>query len=150
MARSSTRCRCSQLTNCTEKYDSLFIYVLTERQGSYSEDRCREIVQGRFDFNPDRDILDYRDVLKIIGNLEDRQDALESRTFLKPTLERTRYFKVSLVTLLYRRNLSMNTSRKRSIFFARLDTSPSSMKLIMPLYSGQGFRKVNFEMALTL
>ena len=53
-----------------KKYDRLFIYVLTERQGSYSEDRCKEIVRDRFDFNPDRDILDYRDVLKIIGNLE--------------------------------------------------------------------------------
>ena len=53
-----------------KKYDSLFIYVLTERQGSYSEDRCNEIVQGKFDFRPDRDILDYRDILKIVGDLE--------------------------------------------------------------------------------
>ena len=53
-----------------EKYDTLFIYVLTEKQGSYSEDPCKEIVHGRFDFDPNRDILDYQDVLKKIGSFE--------------------------------------------------------------------------------
>ncbi len=47
-----------------QEYGRLIIYVLTDKQRSYSKDACRKIVQGRFDFDPDRDILDYRDVLK--------------------------------------------------------------------------------------
>ena len=34
-----------------EKYDRLIIYVLTERQKSYSEAACKSIIQDRFAFN---------------------------------------------------------------------------------------------------
>ncbi len=53
-----------------KKYDTLFIYVLTEKQGSYSVDPCNEIVQGRFEFDPKNNILSYRDLLKKIGAFE--------------------------------------------------------------------------------
>ena len=53
-----------------KKYDTLFIYVLTEKQGSYSVDPCNELVQGRFEFDPKNNILSYRDLLKKIGVFE--------------------------------------------------------------------------------
>ena len=52
-----------------QKYGRLIIYVLTEKQRSYSRDACSKVVQGRFDFDPDRDILDKHDVLKEVGGL---------------------------------------------------------------------------------
>ena len=53
-----------------KKYDRLLIYVLTEKQQTYSTASCKKIVQGRFDFDPHRDIKDYRDILQ---RLEDFQ-----------------------------------------------------------------------------
>lgn len=52
------------------KYDRLFIYILTEKQQSYSKDSCDRIVQGKFNFDPSRDILDYRDILKAIADFQ--------------------------------------------------------------------------------
>jgi hypothetical protein len=52
------------------KYDRLIIYVLTEKQKTYSSNTFREIVQGKFAFDADRDILDYRDLLKEISSLQ--------------------------------------------------------------------------------
>ena len=53
-----------------DRYKTLFFYVLTEKQGSYSVAPCNEIVQGKFDFDPNRDVLDYQDLLKKIGGFE--------------------------------------------------------------------------------
>ncbi len=56
--------------NLHRKYDRLFIYVLTEKQRSYSKDPCIEIVQGKLDFDPARDILDCRNLLKKVGEFQ--------------------------------------------------------------------------------
>jgi hypothetical protein len=53
-----------------KKYDRLIIYILTEKQSSYSGKGFEEIIQGKFDFDKDRDIIDYRDVLKAISSLQ--------------------------------------------------------------------------------
>ena len=53
-----------------EKYDRLIIYVLTERQKSYSETTCKSIIQDRFAFNPGEDILDYRDILRSVKGFQ--------------------------------------------------------------------------------
>ena len=53
-----------------KKYDRLIIYVLTERQRSYSETAYKSIIQDKFDFNSDKDILDYRNILKDIANFQ--------------------------------------------------------------------------------
>lgn len=44
-------------------YDRLVVYVLTRKQNSYSQSAINTIIQGRLDFQPNRDILDYRDLL---------------------------------------------------------------------------------------
>lgn len=62
-----------------EKYDRLIIYILTEKQKSYSNKGYKEITQGEFRFNVDKDILDYRDLLKAISGLQiDKALAIES------------------------------------------------------------------------
>ena len=53
-----------------EKYERLYIYVLTERQESYSADACKKIVQDIFDFDPARDIIDRRDILRIVKGFQ--------------------------------------------------------------------------------
>ena len=53
-----------------QKYDRLFIFVLTEKQQTYSTASCKKIVQGRFDFDPHRDIEDYRDLLRRLEDLQ--------------------------------------------------------------------------------
>lgn len=66
-----------------KKYDRLIIYVLTERQRSYSETAYKSIIQDKFDFNSKKDILDYRNILSDIADFQiDKihrvQDILES------------------------------------------------------------------------
>lgn len=47
----------------TSSYDRLVVYVLIRKQTSYSQSAINTITQGRLDFQTDRDILDYRDLL---------------------------------------------------------------------------------------
>jgi len=53
-----------------KKYERLIIYNLAEKQDSYSGKGFEEIIQGKFQFDKDRDIIDYRDVLKVISSLQ--------------------------------------------------------------------------------
>jgi DNA replication protein DnaC len=50
-----------------EKYDHLIIYILTEKQNTYRGKGFDEIIQGKFSFDKDKDIRDYRDLLKEIS-----------------------------------------------------------------------------------
>ncbi|MEH2029728.1 MAG: hypothetical protein V7K67_08650, partial [Nostoc sp.] len=58
------------LTERIQKYDRLIIYVLLEKQNSYSNKEINKIIQGKLNFNPKQDILDYRDVLKAINQFQ--------------------------------------------------------------------------------
>ncbi|MBP8001999.1 MAG: SMEK domain-containing protein [Chloroflexi bacterium] len=51
-----------------EQYDRLIIYILTEKQKSYSYQSIKEIVQDRFEFNVKQDILDYTDLIREISS----------------------------------------------------------------------------------
>ncbi len=53
-----------------EKYDKLIVYILTEKQKTYSGKGFEEIIKGKFTFDKDKDIQDYRDILKEIANLQ--------------------------------------------------------------------------------
>lgn len=46
-----------------EKYDRVIIYVLTEKQKSYSKTVLSEILKDKFSFDPTKDVLDYTDIL---------------------------------------------------------------------------------------
>ena len=50
-----------------EKYDHLIIYILTKKQRTYQGQGFDEIIQGKFTFDKENDILDYRDLLKEIS-----------------------------------------------------------------------------------
>lgn len=52
------------------KYNRLIIYVLKEKQGSYSEKTIQNIVQNRFNFNSRKDIWDYHNILKEVSNFQ--------------------------------------------------------------------------------
>ncbi|MEP0779683.1 SMEK domain-containing protein [Microcoleus sp. ZQ-A2] len=51
-----------------EKYEQLIIYILTKKQDSYSGSGYEEIIQGKFTFDKDKDIWDYRDILREVTN----------------------------------------------------------------------------------
>jgi hypothetical protein len=53
-----------------ETYSRIIIYIITEKQKTYSGSGYDKIVQGRFDFDKERDILDFRDVLKEIQHFQ--------------------------------------------------------------------------------
>ena len=66
-----------------EKYDRLVIYILTKRLRSYPARSFDSIIDRKFKFDRDRDIVDYRSLLKAISFLqvEDAgpiQDVLEA------------------------------------------------------------------------
>jgi len=53
-----------------EKYDNLIVYILTEKQKSYSGRGYQSIIQGRFAFDKNKDIRDYQDFLRKIATLQ--------------------------------------------------------------------------------
>jgi hypothetical protein len=53
-----------------KKYDRLIIYILTEKQKTYTGSGHQEIIQDKFAFDKDKDIWDYRDLLKTVGSLQ--------------------------------------------------------------------------------
>lgn len=62
-----------------EKYDRLIIYTLIEKQDYYSGRGYEEIIQGKFNFNKDKDILDYRDILRVVATFQiDKAQKVES------------------------------------------------------------------------
>lgn len=44
-------------------YTTLYVYVLSRKQGSYSKKATDVAAGGKFSFNPDTDVLDFRDLL---------------------------------------------------------------------------------------
>ena len=50
-----------------EKYDHLIIYILTEKQNTYHGIGFDKIIDGKFSFDKDKDIRDYRDLLREIS-----------------------------------------------------------------------------------
>lgn len=56
-----------------ERYDRLIIYILTDRQRAYSGRGFLDATGGTFAFDPKRDILDYRDLVRLIGRLSIEQ-----------------------------------------------------------------------------
>lgn len=62
-----------------KKFDRLVIYILTEKQGSYSGQGYEEIIDGTFQFNKATDIIDYRDVLSAIATFQQDKALLIER-----------------------------------------------------------------------
>ena len=50
-----------------EKYDHLVIYILTEKPETYHGRGLDDIIQDKFSFDKEKDILDYRDLLEQIS-----------------------------------------------------------------------------------
>ena len=48
-----------------EKYERLIVYIITEKKDSYPVKTFSDIVGDKFDFKIERDILDFRDMIKI-------------------------------------------------------------------------------------
>ena len=48
--------------NLHEKYDRIIFYVLTRKQGSYSQDSINKVCEGKIAFDVDSDILDFTDL----------------------------------------------------------------------------------------
>jgi len=60
-----------------KKYDRLYCYILTEKQDTYTIN-CTKLGESEFVFKPDRDILDYKDLLKKVKILGvDRIEKIE-------------------------------------------------------------------------
>lgn len=53
-----------------KKWDTLYIYILTEKQKSYSNQACQKIIGKLFSFNPEKNILDYRDLLSEVSKMQ--------------------------------------------------------------------------------
>lgn len=53
-----------------KRYDRLIVYILTEKQRSYTADTFKQIVGNTFSFNPEKDVLDYRDLLNVIASFQ--------------------------------------------------------------------------------
>lgn len=46
-----------------EKYDRIIIYIITEKQSSYSDTEINRIIQGKLSFDVKKDIWDWRNIL---------------------------------------------------------------------------------------
>lgn len=54
-----------------KKYKTLIIYIITERQDSYSDKDYADIIDSKFSFDKDKGIMDYRDLIKKINSITD-------------------------------------------------------------------------------
>lgn len=52
------------------KYDRLIIYILKRKQDSYSEKAIQGIIQNKFNFESQKNIWDYCDILKEVSNFQ--------------------------------------------------------------------------------
>ncbi|RZR42787.1 SMEK domain-containing protein [Vibrio vulnificus] len=60
--------------NLGHNFDSLYVYVITERKKSYSSQKLKKAVGNlSIDFTPSSDILDFEDLAKILGDLTNEQ-----------------------------------------------------------------------------
>ncbi|EJG0586258.1 SMEK domain-containing protein [Vibrio parahaemolyticus] len=60
--------------NLGRNFDSLYVYVITERKKSYSSQKLKKAVGNlSIDFTPSSDILDFEDLAKILGDLTNEQ-----------------------------------------------------------------------------
>lgn len=53
-----------------QQYPRLAFYIITEKKDSYPEKAFADIVQGKFAFDVNRDILDYKDLVKLCNQLQ--------------------------------------------------------------------------------
>lgn len=58
------------LHNLHQKYDRLVVYVLTQKQNSYSQDSINTSLGDKFKFDANQDIWDYRDLAKLASEAE--------------------------------------------------------------------------------
>ncbi len=66
-----------------KKYTRLIVFVLTERQNTYRQSSFESIIEGRFTFDPENDVIDHRNVLRALAHfpierLDKVRDILES------------------------------------------------------------------------
>lgn len=66
-----------------ETYDRLLIYILTEKQKSYSGRGFDDIIQNRFAFDKERDIWDYTDITRVMAGITDVHQAQKVLTLLE-------------------------------------------------------------------
>ena len=60
--------------NLSSDFDSLYVYVITERQNSYSSQKLTEAAnKSSIKFDTSTNILDYRDLAKKLGELTNKQ-----------------------------------------------------------------------------
>ena len=60
------------------EFDRVIVYVLTRKQGSYTGNGYDEIVGSHFQFDKDKDIHDFTDVIRLMAQLPlDRQRVIE-------------------------------------------------------------------------
>lgn len=52
------------------KYPRIIIYILKEKQDSYSQITIQKIVQNRFKFDPKADVWDYRNIIKEVSSFQ--------------------------------------------------------------------------------
>ena len=61
--------------NLHEKYTRFIFYILTRKQGSYSQDSINAVCQGKIEFNVNTDILDHTDLATRADEVD--QESLE-------------------------------------------------------------------------
>ena len=53
-----------------EKYERIIIYIITDRQDDYSDQKINKIIQGKFSFDVKKDIWDYRNILEEVAKFQ--------------------------------------------------------------------------------
>jgi hypothetical protein len=96
-----------------KKYDRLIIYILTEKQISYSDTEIKQIIQDKFNFDTKKDIWDFQDILKEVSNFQvDKLQKIES--ILEDNFGRDRQSPNNKIHLQVKRQTWLDTAMQRS------------------------------------
>ncbi|WP_156815490.1 SMEK domain-containing protein [Pseudanabaena sp. PCC 6802] len=140
-----------------EKYDRLIVYILTEKQKSYSSKAFTNIIQGKFKFDSKKDIQDSSNLLKVVAHFsidkvekvkEILEANIEGKTRLLPSPEEhkteTTYLnlvKISFPKTLYTADLAIQpqfSSADRGKSSGRRNSAPR--EIVQEALAKQGLK----------
>lgn len=131
-------------------FDRLYVYVITERQSGYTSEKLKKVIANLpVSFNPGTNILDYKDLLKMIGSLKTDEIQLVAN-YLDDAFKREDVhlkFRDNLDAFLNISHLKIENEKKTKKYIPSIFVETSKTKDEMRYFSNPMFfyRKIDDE-----
>lgn len=124
--------------NLDKKYDELYILIITKKQKSYSSHKLeKEIKNQKISFDKDKHVIDYRDIIKKISELEDTNEIKVIYQILEKEFVKQEKFSIcrdELDNLLEISNNKIEVEKKTKKYIPSIFTEPTKTKDLARLF----------------